>query len=1326
MLKAKRKVVITSLVAVIGLLVGALSVSLTWFAKMNSISDLEIGGSVLSQYFDSGDGTQANPFVITRPKHWENLVWLHNNVSNFYQAITDDQVDPSQQNDQGYYFQVGKLNETLNDGIYYVYDYGNDGLLNPNNSQMNSRILNLQGLGSLIPIGCDTKPFLGVINGHGISVSGFDVVGFEDTNYNLQHESNEAGFNDVGIFGYIGNDSAVNDIYFNNFTIHLANADATRSNTTTLHGNNFHASTENGAPDTVYAGYIAGHMHYSSSVNNVYVNNCSFDGGTPSTSGFGFFGIVEQQNGGTKPTPLQDITEIKQAGDGNNFGGSVDMLGVFERLQHIYDEATTTNQYVNNEIVVENTVTGSVESLPQSYATSTPWATQSQVGSNNTPIAYKYASTESGGEFTFPDDNDGVGSSTVNSNGTYYYQCLYGESSHYTKTVTKYTYIDDWYDCFFIINGDNYLNHRYYATVQNTTDETHAAGWYFDNSHHLCTKVFDTVYYLNQTNGSLVMSTTGNTTWTQTEDDEIYTVINSVDYYLDFEDTWCLSPYADRYTINDGNSNYMKVANNIIQITQTESEALEVFITNVNGNTTKIGFNRNNTIYYLGANNENLVISTSPTDWNVENSHYYVTVQGIKFYLVFENGTWSLKPESAVRLSNNGNNYLNTTDNSTLSNLTNNNTVYWQFTSDVGDTQIYYIYNGQKCYLCCDGNLFIGASGTTWHRNGNGIYCTIANHDYYLIYNNGWRVTDLEFYTINDNNGNFLVANGTNNFSNGDSASATHFYFSDLTGTDPAGTINYVYHNTVYYLNLSVTDSVGSLQSSTSSNSTDWSNDGTSIYKQIDSIIYYLEYNGLWSIRTYANAYQITDGTNYLRVDNTAISNATNANNASLFVFSNTVDPSGTIKILGTNNYLRNNNGTLQVSTTITSWSNNGTLLYNGDYYLCYFSGWKLLNVAYGYYISRSGYYLNLNGTSLSTTTTASTLWYGNPFSGSSGTIKAVGTGTTYYLYANTGSGATISASTSSISWSVNNNRLYFTNSEGWIISRTYCYTIYLNSTSFDLNRAQSSSPSTSESQLTFTRKDFSSDGVHLTNNILNSIATYTEVVMPTITVTNYSATKNGTTTYNSTKDYSQSFSQTSLQNCQKTLNNVTQKGGNPTYFPLRVDLDEDGNYPNGYEASDKNTGYIISGANLGSTSNVMQQQYGDIRISGYPISNVTSSYSTTTKKILDTVYTVDGNNAIRALNETERNDSNYKTAKEALEISLGGDPEHPNSMYDNKAVFGLHFMEATISKNNIVRAKHAKILGKNYYNYPLPQDSIDFNVYQRGQISFRNSLAFR
>ena len=421
MLKTKRKVVITSLVAIIGFLVGALSVSLTWFAKMNSMSDLdELGGSVLSQYFDTGTGTQSDPFVITRPKHWENLVWLHNNVSNFYQAITDEQVDPEQQNDQGYYFQVGK--QVNGQGEYYVYDYTNDGIINPNNTALNSRTLNLNGLGSLIPIGCDTKPFLGVINGHGITVSGFDVVGFEDKNYNLQHDSGEEGFNDVGIFGYIGNDSAVQNIYFNDFRIHLANADATRSkDNVPLHNNGFHTSIENGSPDTCYAGYIAGHMHYSSSVTGVYINNCTIDGGSAATTGFGYFGVVEQQNGQVLPTPLTEIEKVKQAGKNGNFGGSIDFLSVFQRLSAIFDTVDDgyTFDYVDQQTIVNRVVVDGesssivteelMDDLYHHESTVVGWGRYN----NSTLIGYNYADLEDtgGGMYNFANDNNKYSSS---------------------------------------------------------------------------------------------------------------------------------------------------------------------------------------------------------------------------------------------------------------------------------------------------------------------------------------------------------------------------------------------------------------------------------------------------------------------------------------------------------------------------------------------------------------------------------------------------------------------------------------------------------------------------------------------------------------------------------------------------------------------------------------------------------------------------------------------------------------------------------------------------------------------------------------------------
>ena len=129
----------------------------------------------------------------------------------------------------------------------------------------------------------------------------------------------------------------------------------------------------------------------------------------------------------------------------------------------------------------------------------------------------------------------------------------------------------------------------------------------------------------------------------------------------------------------------------------------------------------------------------------------------------------------------------------------------------------------------------------------------------------------------------------------------------------------------------------------------------------------------------------------------TTIGNVTNINNATFFEFSNTAgNPSGTIKAIGTNYYLRNyNNGTLQSSTTSTSWSNDGSNIYNGNYYLVYSSNaWRLLSYREGYYISKDGHYINLSGTTITAGTTPSTLW-----SGLSGQIYALGTST--YLYNN-------------------------------------------------------------------------------------------------------------------------------------------------------------------------------------------------------------------------------------------------------------------------------------------------------------------------------------
>ena len=61
----------------------------------------------------------------------------------------------------------------------------------------------------------------------------------------------------------------------------------------------------------------------------------------------------------------------------------------------------------------------------------------------------------------------------------------------------------------------------------------------------------------------------------------------------------------------------------------------------------------------------------------------------------------------------------------------------------------------------------------------------------------------------------------------------------------------------------------------------------------------------------------------------------------------------------------------------------------------------------------------------------------------------------------------------------------------------------------------------------------------------------------------------------------------------------------------------------------------------------------------------------------------------------------------------------------NNQYVYGLHFMQATISKDSTVTAEKAVINGVEKTNYVMPQDCIDFNVATKGRIAFMAGTYF-
>ena len=153
-----------------------------------------------------------------------------------------------------------------------------------------------------------------------------------------------------------------------------------------------------------------------------------------------------------------------------------------------------------------------------------------------------------------------------------------------------------------------------------------------------------------------------------------------------------------------------------------------------------------------------------------------------------------------------------------------------------------------------------------------------------------------------------------------------------------------------------------------------------------------------------------------------------------------------------------------------------------------------------------------------------------------------------------------------------------------------------------------------------------------------------------------------------------------------------------PTYFPLNLNSDETG-------VSAANTGYVVSGANL-TTGTYL----GDIRVSKYDrdtyIGNSLTSGSLDNRKIL----TIGANGQQILTQYGIDRFYKYQTAKSQLQETLDA---------GNGKIYGLHFMNAEISKNHLVTLPSATINGQTYTNYTVPEDCIDFTLRSQGYINF-------
>jgi len=349
--------------------------------------------------------------------------------------------------------------------------------------------------------------------------------------------------------------------------------------------------------------------------------------------------------------------------------------------------------------------------------------------------------------------------------------------------------------------------------------------------------------------------------------------------------------------------------------------------------------------------------------------------------------------------------------------------------------------------------------------------------------------------------------------------------------------------------------------------------------------------------------------------------------------------------------YLYDNNGTLSTSTaSSTTWTYSATAgtISSNQRYLCYLNGIWLL--------------------SSKVSVTQYTISYYSSW------------GSTYYLSVSNGSLSRASNSSSAARFYVDAYGYYYTMVNGNV---SYLTLVAPSSSDSDFTHVSLSS--------TISTAAFKKDGNYLTADY-DGTTWYLYQYRGA-----YAYSDDGTSyTFRSTNvsvDRTLSFAEKTKYTASGA--DATYTTGD-TYFPLNFDSSSTS------KVSDKNTGYVISGAYEGSGIGA------DIRVSQYSLSDLSNS-TNGTSIVSSKVYTIDS-----ARSHTISDASSYEKFTTSLN-SLNSVISSSSDSY----IYGLHFMDANLSKDHLITADYVSVNGTSHTNYELPEDSIDFHLKEKGYINF-------
>lgn len=581
--------------------------SFSWFSNRNNVTR-DIQGRTAGAYFARGKGTKDDPFVINRPIHLYNLVWLQD-VGHFDSKKT-----------------------------YFIIE----------------KDLDMTGW-TLPPIGNESHPFIGELDGldtvHGtnktaVKISNLTISNnFSDYGRHPSSITSISGCNAMGFFGTFGEEKkdyaedapVAKNFYLDNVTV---------------------KSKEQENLVGTLAGYVNGEISdigISNSKISLPASNRSYKNYTSNVSDYTSIGYCEDKYKNTayeKEAILQssDInTSQGTEGDGGaeaGNGGSIDMNTMYNNLLSIWNG----NEMSRTQAPTKRTVTYNLDGTINEDETKViEWGDDGKRQTSGYPkntYYYTYYDQKNGDEisssYTFAYDPSDNGRN---------FMTLYGRKE-ITSTLTcevttvapkalPYRFIAD-------STGNNYLSMDENGNIVNQTSKALASPWFINDQNQIFTRDSkNTQYFLRNASGTLEITTSSGeaTSWTY---DQNNNQISDGGLFINYSENrgWSLSASA-YYRITDMGSTYW-ICNNGTTLTMpnksnSESNATlwyldgENYATNVNGTKYYLGISSNNSNVVLTANqsdafkfnNGYFSIERTETDWwgNTNPVTYYMTTE---------------------------------------------------------------------------------------------------------------------------------------------------------------------------------------------------------------------------------------------------------------------------------------------------------------------------------------------------------------------------------------------------------------------------------------------------------------------------------------------------------------------------------------------------------------------------------------------------------------------------------------------------------------------------------------------------------------------------